>query len=81
MTDKEQEKRVSMKQSSGLHEFIGSGKRQRNKKNQKPKEVDDITRLQVEDIFEIKKLKFIPNVWKDGKKLEKLLSDMCKCIN
>lgn len=38
-------------------------------------------RLLCKELFEIKKMKVTPNVWKDGKKLEALLEEMSKTIN
>ena len=62
-----------------MKEIINNGQRKRDKK--KPAAKDEMTKLLIDDFFDIKKIKFAPNVWKDGKKLERLLTDMSKAIN
>ena len=73
------EKKGVLGQTAGLKDIINNGQRKRDKK--KPGVNDEMTRLLIDDFFDIKKIKFGPNVCKDSKKLEKLLSDMAKAIN
>lgn len=41
----------------------------------------EVDRLLIKDFIEIKKLKMGQGVWKDGKKVEKLLGELCSTVN
>ena len=43
---------------------------------------EEIKRLTIKELFKLgKPLRFTRGVWKDGQKLEKLLTDICKVVN
>ena len=73
-----------LNQSDDLKDFLTTTKRKKinpNKKNKKKEEEKELARLMVDELFEIKKLKVGQHIWKDGKRLEKLLEDICKTVN
>ena len=53
------------------------------KKDKEPitSEQEELKRLTIEEFNEIKKLKVYTNVVRDGKRMERLLTEMCKAIN
>ena len=71
-------------QSDGLKDFLGSTKRKKinpSKKNKKKEDEKELARLMVDELFEVQKLKVPANCWKDSKRMEKLLLDICKTVN
>ena len=77
--------KVNLKTSSKLDEFIGGKNRKRDPiedQMEKNKTQAEIKRLTVNECFKLgKPIKVVPGVWKEGKKLEKLLTDICKVVN
>ena len=80
MTEKHLSK-ASLKQSANLQEIIKEGKRTKQELKTLFGDNDEKKRLTITELFDLKKLKFPPNVWKDGRKLEKLLYDIVKTVN
>lgn len=78
------DKLARLNQTDDLKKFLTSTKRQKInplKKNKKKEEDQELSRLMVDELFEIQKLKVVVNVTNDRKKLEKLLLDLCKTVN
>ena len=76
--------KATLGKSSKLDQFIGGKNRQRDpiKDEMLNSNAAEIERLTIKELFKLNKpLKFAPNIWKDGKKLEKLLGEMCKVVN
>ena len=62
--------------------IIKTGKRKKDRQKSRVKlGTDEIQRMQVLELFDIKKLRLGENIWKDGKRLEKFLWEVVKAVN
>ena len=77
-------KAANLNQTEDLKSFLTQTKRKKinpSKKNKKKEDEKEMARLMIDELFEIQKLKVPANCWKDSKRMEKLLLDICKTVN
>lgn len=88
LNKKEKSIGTKLKQSIKLEEYIAEKNRTRGKKSSMyltkvfgMEEDEEMTRLIVHEVFDIKRVFYKEGLYKDAKKFEKFLTEICKAVN